>query len=869
MTCPACQRAISKPNPSFCPYCGARIQGGRNTQRMSPLSAKLLLQIPGKPPYEVPLVKPLVTIGRDAGNDIPVADQYVSGEHIHLERVDSTYRLIHKSKTNPTTVNGQRVPDQILLQAGDIIRIGDTFGNSTGLTFQIVGAVPLRPPIALRLQKSVTKIGRATTNDLVLADNLVSERHATIQAQGQQHTLTDLGSLNGTYVNGTRLTAQSLYTLHPNDLIQVGAYQFRYDRRGLSSSTVLGMHLDGYTLQVRGDHELILNDVTIPIEPGKFVCLVGASGAGKSTLMNALSGFKRAHSGKVFVNGIDLYEQYDAFRARIGYVPQDDILHKGMPVRRALRYAAELRLPPNTDIEARIDNVLSVVELKDRENTLISKLSGGQRKRASIAVELLAEPGLFFLDEPTSGLDPGLEKKMMEQMRLLADSGKTIVLVTHATQNIMLCDFVAFMAKGRLVFYGSPAEALRFFGKQDFADIYLELAADPKNLHGIAQVWETRFKDPNYFQHQGPTPAALRRVAASPPPPRPKPSFLKQWWILTRRQLELIARDKLTLFILLAVLPIIGLLIWLIVQPDVLLGSRLGEIAADERYTPAWDAQTLLFIMALAAVLLGIFAASYEVVREKAIFKRERMVNLDLVPYVLSKVFVLCVFALAQAALFLAIVALRVPLPDSGAFLPAWLEMYLTLVIATTASIALGLFISAVSRNENMVIYIILLVLFVQIMFAGVIFPLQDNAKAFSVVTLTYWTVDALGSTADLATLRTEKSLLPKPDIKGCPPTSPPIQVAQSDLPCMFPDPQDAEREKPNPKDLGKLNIEYQHKADHVISCWIALLAFAVTFFGLTITALKAREEPIWSERFIVWLKKYVPFGTGKRASTP
>lgn len=869
MICPACQKTISKPNPNFCPYCRTPISGRRNTQPLPPLSAKLLLQIPGKPPYEVPLVKPLVTIGRDAGNDIPITDPFVSGEHIQLERVDSTYRLIHKSKTNPTTVNGQRVPGQMLLQAGDIIRIGDTFGNSTGLTFQIAGAVPLRPPVALRLQNSLTKIGRAPTNDLTLADKLVSEHHATIQARGQQHSLTDLGSLNGTYVNGTRLTAQLPYTLHPNDLIQIGAYQFRYDRRGLSSSTMLGMRLDGDKLHVQGDHELILNDVTIPIEPGKFVCLVGASGAGKSTLMNALSGFKRAHSGTVYVNGINLYEQYDAFRARIGYVPQDDILHKGMPVRRALHYAAELRLPPNIDIEARIDHVLQIVELKDRENILISKLSGGQRKRASIAVELLAEPGLFFLDEPTSGLDPGLEKKMMEQMRLLADSGKTIVLVTHATQNITLCDYVAFMAKGRLVFYGRPEEALRFFGKQDFADIYLELALDSKNLHGIAQVWESRFQDPNYFQRSSPPPALSPHIAASPPKMRPKPSFLKQWWILTRRQLDLIVRDKLTLFILLAVLPIIGLLIWLIVQPDVLLGSRLNEIGANERYTPAWDAQTLLFIMALAAVLLGIFAASYEVVREKAIFKRERMVNLDLVPYVLSKIFVLCIFALAQAALFLAIVALRVPLPDAGAFLPAWLEMYLTLVIATSASIALGLLISAVSRNENMVIYIILLVLFIQIMFAGVIFPLQDNAKAFSGITLTYWAIDALGSTADLATLRTEKSLLPKPDLNGCPPTSPPIQLARSELPCMFPDPQDAEREKPNPRDLGALNIEYKHKAEHVISRWVVLLAFAAAFFGLTITALKAQDEPTWGARLIARLKQSIPFGTSKRASTP
>ncbi|GIL15511.1 MAG: ABC transporter ATP-binding protein [Chloroflexota bacterium] len=818
-------------------------------------SAKIIVQIAGQSPAEFLLSEPLVKIGRDSKNDIVIPDPYVSGEHIHLEQVGATYRLIHKSKTNPTTVNGQRIPDQILLQSGDTIRIGDAFGNSTGLIFQSSGGAQLRAPIALRLQKPLTNIGSAQTNDLVLHDTFVSGHHATVQQQGQQHLLTDVGSTNGTYVNGIRLTPRNPYALHPNDLIQIGSYQFRYDRRGLSSSTVLGMRLDGEDLQVRGDRELILNHVSVTIEPGKFVCLVGASGAGKSTLLNAISGFKRAQ-GTVWVNGNDLYKQYDTFRARIGYVPQDDILHKNMPVRRALRYAAEMRLPPNTDIEARIDHVLNVVELKEREANPISKLSGGQRKRASIAVELLAEPGLFFLDEPTSGLDPGLEKKMMKQMRELADSGKTVVLVTHATQNITLCDYVAFMAKGRLVFFGRPDEAQRFFGQQDFADIYQELSADPKNPDRVAQLWEGKFKQSQYFTQYVKISPALHPAQTPPPPARPKPPFWKQWWILTRRQFDLIARDKLTLFILLAVLPIIGFLIWQIVQPDVLLGSRVDEIAEDARYTPAWDAQTLLFIMGLAATLLGIFAASYEIVREQAIFKRERMVNLALAPYILSKVFVLCLFALVQAALFLGIVALHVPLPDKGALFPAWFEMYVTLVIAITASIALGLFISAAARTENMVIYIILLVLFVQILFAGVIFPLEGSAKTFSAVTLTHWTIDALGSTADLPTLRTEKSRLPKPDVNGCSPTLPPVQLAASDLPCMFPNPKDAKREKPNPKDLGELNIAYKHEPMHVFSRWLILLLFAGTFFGLTLAALKAKDEPTWGERSKKWLQR-------------
>src|SRR5947209_11724316 len=213
--------------------------------------------------------------------------------------------------------------------------------------------------------------------------------------------------------------------------------------------------------------------------------------------MDALNGLRIAQGGTVFYNGVDYYHNLAAFSTQLGYVPQDDIVHRELTVERALYYAAKLRLPSDftkEQIQWRIDEVLEDVEMTDRRGLLVSKLSGGQRKRVSIALELLANPGVFFLDEPTSGLDPGLDRKMMALLRQLADRGRTIILVTHATNNINTCDYVCFLCRGgRLAYYGPPEEAKKFFGKTDFSEIYSALEPTEENPK-IPEEAEARFK---------------------------------------------------------------------------------------------------------------------------------------------------------------------------------------------------------------------------------------------------------------------------------------------------------------------------------------------------------------------------------------
>jgi ABC-type multidrug transport system ATPase subunit/ABC-type transport system involved in multi-copper enzyme maturation permease subunit len=470
----------------------------------------------------------------------------------------------------------------------------------------------------------------------------------------------------------------------------------------------------------------------------------------------------------------------------MGYVPQDDIIHLGLPVRAALRYAAQLRLPNLSapEIETRIADVLDKVGMTAQAETMVRDLSGGQRKRVSIAAELLAEPWIFFLDEPTSGLDPGLEKLMMDTLRQLADEGRTIILVTHATANIVKnCDQVTFMARGgQLAFFGPPDQALSFFGVTDFADIYTRLSQtiDPAHEAAVPVEIEAEYRQvapanptpagPLWAEHyrQSPLYQTLITNRQSGEVARPIPEssaktaigfkgHLKQFGVLSRRNLDLNRRDKLSLAILLLVMPIIALLLLLISDGSALVGHAPAEIMArleaNSVYSIAGQAQTLLFMMALSANMLGVFAASYEIIKEQAIYRRERMVNLRVAPYFASKFAVLGGFTLLQCLLLLVILSLKVSFPGQGAIVWSMLEIYFTLVFTALASVALGLFISALASSTNMIIYLVLLVLFGQIIFSGAIFELSPLTRPLSWLTITRWSLEALGSSVDMTAL--------------------------------------------------------------------------------------------------------------------
>nr|HID13684.1 ATP-binding cassette domain-containing protein [Anaerolineae bacterium] len=543
--------------------------------------------------------------------------------------------------------------------------------------------------------------------------------------------------------------------------------------------------------------------------------------------------------------------------------------------------------------------VLRQVGMTGQKNQVVSSPSGGQRKRVSIAVELLAEPPLFFLDEPTSGLDPGLEKKMMHTLRHLADGGRTVVLVTHATANITQCDHVCFLSQGRMVYFGPPQEALQFFGvtSGDFADIYAQLDdPDPGRARQKAAQWEQRFKQsPQYGRYvtdrQRALPQVKRKAAHVAARQRPRVNPVRQFFVLTRRYLDLVLRDKLLLTVLLAVMPIIGILLLLISKPNWLVGDTLAEIehqlaadlAAGEQsatYAIVGKSQTLLFMLALAAVLLGLFAAAYEIVKERSIYLRERMVTVRLFPYLASKVTVLGTFALLQCLLLLFVLSWKVRLPKEGVFLPAPLEMYVTLIVGTLAATMMGLLISALVPNTDTVIYVVLLVLFFQIIFAGVIFDLPGVAKNFSALTLTRWAMEGLGTSVDVERLngltRTrfqpdpitkEVSLdVPKPD-----PEWEPVTVVTETREIVVPCPSginvtvpitvpevmthemvtvtetvtETKTFTPTVQTIAgerELQIDYTHTAGHLCWNWLLLIGFGLVLGLATVIVLKRKD---------------------------
>lgn len=656
---------------------------------------------------------------------------------------------------------------------------GATLYTDGGASSAEVGGAVMRRHA---LDRPAVLFGR-TGADVDLGSPSVSRRHALVERAGAGHALRDLGSTNGTFVDGQRLTRPVL--LRAGAVVQIGPYRLVYDGAALAQHEQAGaLRIDaaGLSQEVRWGR-FILRDASVSIAPRELVAFVGGSGAGKSTLMKALAGYAPATHGRVLVNGDDFYEHLDAYRMLLGYVPQDDTLHRELTVERALRYTARLRLPADTsraEIAERIARVLDEVEMTAHRKKRVDQLSGGQRKRVSIAAELLADPSLFFLDEPTSGLDPGLSKKMMLTLRRLADAGRTVVLVTHATADIMGCDQVAFLAEGRVVYFGPPAEALAFFGVPggDFADIYgkLDGLGDPGDAPGwataqgdlageyaayhhqhaedgppsLALLWEMRYRRSPYaarvtrrLGEAAPASASARRAAR---PRRRGISALRQLLVLSRRYVDLLTGDPKNLLILLAQAPVIAYLMTLAMRSDAIVGAKAN----------AYDAKTVLFMLSTVAVWFGIINAAREIAKESAVYRRERLAGLGVGAYVLSKVLVLAVIVAAQSAATIAVIGSDVRFPAMGVAMEAHAELFVTTSLTSLAGLGVGLFLSAWARTPDRAISLVPLALIPQILFSGVLFPFGSGVsatRALSWVTVSRWAMDAYATTINLTKL--------------------------------------------------------------------------------------------------------------------
>lgn len=531
------------------------------------------------------------------------------------------------------------------------------------------------------------------------------------------------------------------------------------------ASGVQPLRIDALHLrQVVGsrDEKVLLDDISVTALPGDFVAFVGGSGAGKSTLLDALNGFRPASDGHVLVNGADYYANISDYKQRLGYVPQDDIIHRELTVEDAVYFAARLRLPSDTpldEVRARVDEALEEVEMAGQRRQQISKLSGGQRKRVSIATELISRPGLLYLDEPTSGLDPVLERRFMLLLRRLADEGRTVVMVTHATANIDMCDKVGFLGRGgKLCFYGSPDDALEFFGASRITDIYdlLDASSDSPAL------WEQQFRASEYQQRYVREPQKSVAVdgfpaytvmpsqidegpdeciAGIPDETAASTSIggFRQFAILTQRYAKLLWTDKLTLGILVSQAPFMGFSLMLVIGDDLYADGKSFI-----------SAQLALAMIAILAIWIGTNSSAREIVKEDSVYRRERLVNLGVVPYVGSKIAVLGVLTIIQAALLLSVISIKTGTPPNGVFFPGWLELMLGLTLSMLAAMALGLLVSAMSGNVAIAAAAAPLLVAPQMLLGGFILPVDGAAEGLSYTMVGRWSSAAMGTTAEL-----------------------------------------------------------------------------------------------------------------------
>jgi ABC-type multidrug transport system ATPase subunit len=490
-----------------------------------------------------------------------------------------------------------------------------------------------------------------------------------------------------------------------------------------------GVRIDVHQLsrqvRVRSRGDLTLLDaVSFTISAGELVAIVGPSGAGKTTLLEAIAGIVPATSGTVRFDGVDPHADGGRFRSVLGYVPQDDIIHADLPLRRTLLYAARLRLPsstPATEVDEAVRNAIDAVGLTDQADVRVGSLSGGQRKRASIAVELLTNPHVFFLDEPTSGLDPITSAELVARLRELADRTATVVFTTHSVDDLAMCDRIVFMTRGgRLGFIGTVDEALGHFGVNSVPQLYRRLT-DP-----AATVAANSMAPPVPVLDAG------TRGATS----RPAASGLTQWSVLTRRTLETIVRNRLTLAILLGSPALVIAMFAILFRPG-----------AFDVQDPSPSSMVMIgFWVVFAAFFFGLTYGLLQICTERTILRREQFVGLRTGAYVASKVTILMPFLLLVIVAMLAVLRLLDRLPSRP--LSTYGSIGVGLLLCAVAALSLGLLTSASVGNVAQATLALPMLCFPAVLFSGAILPVNlmaSTGAALSVVIPSRWSFEAIG----------------------------------------------------------------------------------------------------------------------------
>jgi ABC-type multidrug transport system ATPase subunit len=678
-------------------------------------------------------------------------------------------------------------------------------------------------------------IGRSAEADIYLPHSTVSRFHAALERLPTGLQIRDQHSVNGVTLNGQRV--QEVGLLKDQDRVGIGPFLFHVDGNELEildnsrSLRLQARNLEKIIVDPSGKPKKLLDNISLVVEPGEFVSLLGPSGSGKSTLMDCLNGRRPATSGLLLANGENFYQHYDSFRQSLGYVPQRDIVHTELSVYRALYYTALLRLPNDTDgaeLRTRIEEVVDQMELGAHQYTLIRNLSGGQIKRVSLGAELIARPCLLFIDEATSGLDAGTEARMMRLFRLLADEGKSVICITHNVDNVALCNLILILLRGKLAFYGPPQEALAFFHVGRVSEIYDRLhEKEPaawereymeSSLYQFfvkqrlaaterMQEWQVPEKEPDESAPERETSGVFTPLLNAVSSIRPRALIqpnTSQFWVLCRRNLELLWRDRATLRLVALQAPIVALFILLgfvtkdyderILAPrrvtaeekkglEIMNKAALEAYKFKEKDIEAMDpggkiknyagilkeaieantplipdkfiinplpSYTLVFLVVIIILWFGCNNSAKEIVKEDAVYQRERAVNLGILPYLSSKFAVLSVITALQTLLLMLMIYGGLELSHAifggsrpnAAYVLDYPQQFGVLVLLGMTGVALGLFLSSVVRNPDQANTLLPYVLIPQVILGGGVLVIRSGTLLSWVAMLlspVYW----------------------------------------------------------------------------------------------------------------------------------
>ncbi|MCC5923899.1 MAG: FHA domain-containing protein [Crocinitomicaceae bacterium] len=665
-----------------------------------------------------------ITIGRDYSN-FSIQNKLVSRNHLVLKEENNVVYFKDVS-TNGSFLNGTKVKAQKWLPLAGKDKLA--LVKDTSIFIQLaVGAEKVEKSTGLLMdllkQKSLVTIGRSNSCDIVLNERQISRKHASIERIGAKYFITD-HSLNGTFVNGKRIIKKQ--ELKHEDVLMIGLHQFSISQATKDFSKEIAISANDISLTF-SNGTIGFHSASFSITKEKMVALMGPSGCGKSTLMQLLNGVYSPSSGDVKLFGLSVQSHFELMKQFIGYVPQENIVHEDLTIDEALFYTAKLRLGSHfnqSELDERINEVLGILNIQDAHlrTQPIKKLSGGQKKRVCIAVELLTQPKILFLDEPTSPLDPETIEEFLKSLRKLCELGTTVVMVTHKPEDLSFMDEVVFMGKGGyLVYHGGIDTIQQHFDCERLPQVYKKVS-DAKE----AQSFYQKFTKSKLHQKTAKQETVKQLETTDT-------AFFYQFWWLFRRFITLKINNKQNLFIALAQPLIIAFLI-LLVFPHLTEnyeGLKKGNIG-------------VLFITALSIIWFGISNSAKEIVGEKAIFKREHFFNLAILPYLLSKTTVLFLLTSLQTFLFLGIIKLGFPsLSEAGL-------QFIFLAILGLSAVCFGLLLSAWSKTTEAVMTMLPVALIPQIVLAGIVQPLENKlTETLSYFSLGRWGTEGLARIQD------------------------------------------------------------------------------------------------------------------------